>query len=69
MHTIVQELLPYVGGKTLLRLAPSACPGLVAMELAAFTAATSRIPTRKGAMCRTIAAAATLWISKVANLI
>jgi hypothetical protein len=57
------------GNSPVLRLAPSACPGLTALELAAFSAATSRIPPRHGAVGRTSAPPSTLRISALANLL
>jgi hypothetical protein len=51
-----------------LRLASSACLGLAALDLAAFSAATSRIPPRHGAVGRTSATPSALRISKAANL-
>jgi len=64
----VQELLAHVGRESLFRFAPSACPGLAALELAAFSAATSRIPPRHGAVGRTSATPSTLRIRKAVNL-
>jgi hypothetical protein len=64
----VEELLPYVGGKPLLRSAPLACPGGVTLEFAA-SAATSCVPPCHRAVCCTITAASTVWIGQVTHLV
>ena len=65
----VKELHPYGGRESLLRIAPSACPGGVALELAASGAATSRVPSRDRSVGRTSAAPSALGIGKLANLL
>jgi hypothetical protein len=64
----VQELLPYVGGKPLLRSGPAACHGAVALELAALAAAASHIRLRRCAVRRVRAATLRIWIDVVPNL-
>jgi hypothetical protein len=65
----VEELLPYGGGKPLLRSAPLACPGGVTLEFAASAAATSCVPPCHRAVSCTIAAASTIRIREVTNLV
>jgi hypothetical protein len=65
----VQELPPDFGGKPILRSAPAACSGVVALESAAFSAATARIPPRHGAVDGTSATPPPVRISSAANLL
>src|SRR5215217_6821821 len=65
----VEELLSYVGRQPCLRSRSPADPGLVALEVAASCAATSRVPPPHGAVGRTGAAASTVRIGLVADLV
>jgi hypothetical protein len=64
----LQKLLSCISGKPLMRSAPTACPGVVALESAALLTATSCVPSRDGAVRRTIAAPPTLRVCKVTSL-
>jgi hypothetical protein len=59
--------LTHLRGKPLLRLAPTACPGGIALHLPAPSAATARIPPRHGAVSGAGAKAMALRIGDIAD--